>query len=139
MEDFWNRMSELFRFELSFDGEVQNVGFLQALDEVGLQEEVTDDLYSLFDTLPIPKLCEPTSFWFTSAGIKRYRGAIDRVIDEIAENNWQLVGAYLEDSADNAIYKDDLQVAFQAEYILSRGIKYVKVNDVDAFISSVKS
>ena len=81
-------MSRLFRFELAFSGEPQGVGFLQGLDDVGLLGFIRDDLYSLFDTLPIYELDEPVSFWFTEDGLRQYEDAINRIADEVSENGW---------------------------------------------------
>ena len=131
-------MSRLFRFELAFSGEPQGVGFLQGLDDVGLLGFIRDDLYSLFDTLPIYELDEPVSFWLTEDGLRQYEDAINRIADEVSENGWQLIGASIDDSMENVIYKDMFQAAFPLEYIKSKQIEYLNVNNVDEFILSAK-
>ena len=131
-------MSRLFRFELAFSGEPQGVGFLQGLDDVGLLGFIRDDLYSLFDTLPIYELDEPVSLWFTEDGLRQYEDAINRIADEVSENGWQLIGASIDDSMENVIYKDMFQAAFPLEYIKSKQIEYLNVNNVDEFILSAK-
>ena len=131
-------MSRLFRFELAFSGEPQGVGFLQGLDDVGLLGFIRDDLYSLFDPLPIYELDEPVSFWFTEDGLRQYEDAINRIADEVSENGWQLIGASIDDSMENVIYKDMFQAAFPLEYIKSKQIEYLNVNNVDEFILSAK-
>lgn len=132
-------MSKLFRFELAFDGEPQGIGFLQGLADIGLWDLVTMNLYSLFDTLPFCELdeCEPVSFWFTEAGIDQYGDAINQIIDEISEVNWQLIGASIEDDLENVVYKDKFQVAFLYEYITGVCPGYVEVHDIDEFVKEV--
>lgn len=133
-------MSRLFRFELAFDGTPQGVGFLQGLANVGLWEVIEDGLYSLFETLPVCELGvdEPVSFWFTEYGLDRYDDSINRIADEIAENNWQLIGTSIDDDMKNAIYKDEFQVAFLRSDICERFIlKYVDVKDIDEFRMSI--
>jgi len=130
-------MSRLYRFELAFDGEPQGVGFLQGLDDIGLWNVVTSNLYSLFDILPAPKLDESVSFWFTEYGVAWFEDAINQVIDEIAENNWQLLGAVIDDDLQESIYHDEFQAAFHLEYIGSMSIEYVEVRDIGEFMQDV--
>ena len=85
-------MSRLFRFELAFSGEPQGVGFLQGLDDVGLLGFIRDDLYSLFDTLPIYELDEPVSFWFTEDGLRQYEDAINRLQTKCQKMAGSLLG-----------------------------------------------
>lgn len=97
-----------------------------------------EKIYSLFDTLPIYELDEPVSFWFTEDGLRQYEDAINRIADEVSENGWQLIGASIDDSMENVIYKDMFQAAFPLEYIKSKQIEYLNVNNVDEFILSAK-
>lgn len=132
-------MGKLFRFELAFDGEPQGVGFLQGLDDVGLWSIVRDELYSLFDSLPICELDEPdgVSFWFTEAGLRKYEGAINRVSNEITEEGWQLIGAVIDDSLEDVLYRDDFQAAFPLECIRMMDIQYVPIFDVNELLDSI--
>lgn len=132
-------MSKLFRFELSFFGDPQEVGFLQGLNDVGLRDTIRDDLCSLFDSLPIHELDEPdgVSFWFTEEGAREYEEAIKRVADAISGKGWELIDASINDNLENAVYKDRFQVAFPLEYIRTMQIEYADVPDVDAFVASV--
>ena len=130
-------MSKLFRFELAFFEEPQGVGFLKGLDDVDLWDVVKDDLYSLFDTLPIYELDEPVSFWFTEEGLEKYAGAINRVADELSEVGWQLIGTSINDDMKDILYKDVFQVAFPLEYIWVMQLEYVNVTDVDEFLSAI--
>lgn len=139
LEKGCDTMGKLFRFELSFFGEPQGVGFLQGLDDVGLRGAIRDDLYALFDSLPIHELDQPggVSFWFTEEGIRKYEEAIKRVADAISGKGWELIGASINDNLENAVYKDRFQVAFPLEYIRTMQIEYADVPDVDVFVASV--
>ena len=127
-------MQKLFRFELAFEGEPQDVGFLQGLTDVGLWSVVESDLYAQFEALPAIELQHEghISFWFTEAGLDRFDDAIDRVIDEIAEAGWNLIGAIIQEDLANAIYKDEYQAAFPYELVAGRG-EYVEVTDITEF------
>lgn len=100
---------------------------------------MTDDLYSLFDTLPHRDLdvCEPVSFWFTENGLEQFTDAINRVADELSSVNWQLLGATTETDLEYAVYKDAFQAAFLREDVMLGQSEYVEVRDVDEFKSSV--
>ena len=132
-------IQKFFRFELAFDGEPQDVGFLQGLVDAGLGSILTDDLYSLFDTLPHCGLdvYEPVSFWFTENGLEQFTDAINRVADELSSVNWQLLGATTETDLEYAVYKDAFQAAFLREDVMLGQSEYVEVRDVDEFKSSV--
>ena len=45
-------MAKIYRFELMFMGELQQVGFLQGLDDIGLSNAEVRGLLSMFDSLP---------------------------------------------------------------------------------------
>ena len=70
--------------------------------------------------------------------MRQYEDAINRIADEVSENGWQLIGASIDDSMENVIYKDMFQAAFPLEYIKSKQIEYLNVNNVDEFILSAK-
>lgn len=53
---------KLFRFELAFDGEPQDIGILRGLDDIGLPEGVSVNIEEDFNELPCPKLSEAVSF-----------------------------------------------------------------------------
>lgn len=112
-------MSKFYRFELAFDGQPQGVGFLQGLTDTGLPKSITDDIYHEFDLLPAQILEDPglPVFFFTEAGLNRFGAALDRIISELGEINWQLLGYTMEDDPANAIYHDVWQAAFDREYL----------------------
>lgn len=132
-------MAKLYRFELAFDGEPQGVGFPQGLTDVELWKPVETDLYDCFESLPVPKLApgleldEPVSFWFTEEGLSAFDDSINRVADEIAEKNWQLLGMWMEADLTDAIYHDKYQAACAVEYISGIPRQFVPVLDVDEF------
>lgn len=131
---------QLFRFELAFDGEPQEVGLMQGLDDIGLCEEVLRDIEDAFSDLPCPHLTQPCSFWFTEIGVLRFKSVLDSVIGDIAENSWQLLGAVLNDpDMDKAIYQDKYQVAFSPEYVHSIGPQYKELNRLDELVNGVIS
>ena len=43
---------KLYRFELAFMGEMQNVGFLHGLNDIGLDAETERQMLAPFDKLP---------------------------------------------------------------------------------------
>lgn len=127
---------KLFRFELAFDGEPQGVGFMQGTYDIGLPKLITSNLYSLFDELPYHELNyeeDTISFWFTEYGLDYFGEAINKVIKDIAEKNWQFVGAIMEDDLSCAIYKDEFQAAFPYGYVWGSHTEYVEVTDVNKF------
>ena len=127
-------MEKLYRFELAFEGEPQDVGFLQGLDDVGLWPELTEELYALFDGLPIRELEteERISCWFTEAGLERFGDAIDRIIDEISGAGWQLIGASIRANLTDALYRDEYQAFFAYERVAGE-VNYVELDDVGEF------
>ena len=112
-------MSKFYRFELAFDGQPQGVGFLQGLEDTGLPKSTTDDIYHEFDLLPAQTLEGPSlpAFFFTDTGLDRFGAALDRIISELDEINWQLLGYIMEDDLANAIYYDECQAAFDREHL----------------------
>lgn len=64
---------KLFRFELAFDGEPQDIGILRGLDDIGLPEGVSVNIEEDFNELPCPKFSEAVSFWFTEFGVQTFQ------------------------------------------------------------------
>lgn len=116
-----------FRFELAYQGELRNLGFLQEIDEIGLPIHDEAELINLFDSLACPVIRKPASFWFTTLGLKTYGNAIWRVQKAIIPHGWSLVYAIIDISTGdlkNAIYEDPEQIAFHAKWIKGIMLQY---------------
>lgn len=112
-----------FRFELAFDGEPQDVGLLQGLEDVGLPTDVCGNLYEGFASLKSPDLETddgPVSFWFSGDGLEKYGESIDLIQKTIIEKGWSLIVSTMKmDASDmaNAVYQDEYQAAWTREYV----------------------
>lgn len=103
---------KLFRFELAFDGEPQDIGILRGLDDIGLPEGVSVNIEGDFNELPCPKLSEAVSFWFTEFGVQTFQATLDYLVEQSRELNWQILYAELPGmSISKALYADQFQVA----------------------------
>lgn len=103
---------KLFRFELAFDGEPQDIGILRGLDDIGLPEGVSVNIEEDFNELPCPKLSEAVSFWFTEFGVQTFQATLDYLVEQSRELNWQILYAELPGmSISKALYADQFQVA----------------------------
>lgn len=103
---------KLFRFELAFDGEPQDIGILRGLDDIGLPEGVLVNIEEDFNELPCPKLSEAVSFWFTEFGVQTFQATLDYLVEQSRELNWQILYAELPGmSISKALYADQFQVA----------------------------
>ena len=103
---------KLFRFELAFDGEPQDIGILRGLDDIGLPEGVSANIEEDFNELPCPKLSEAVSFWFTEFGVQTFQATLDYLVEQSRELNWQILYAELPGmSISKALYADQFQVA----------------------------
>lgn len=119
-----NGRSFLYRFELAFDGEPQDIGLLQGVDDIPMLALVRDAFYGMFGSLNSPDVFSEDDskvvFWFTEEGLKKYSNAINFIIPELEKNNWQVIAMPLRfDSGvsnfltmDDALYEDAFQVAF---------------------------
>ena len=89
---------KLYRFELAFMGEMQNVGFLHGLNDIGLDAETERQMLAPFDKLPRKFLGNSAnvSFWFTVDGLHRYLPAIQMLEKEIEPDGWNLLYATME-------------------------------------------
>lgn len=127
---------KFYRFTLAFDGEPQEVGFLQGLSEVGLPDEVLIALYKPFDTkLKVPVLtvfqdenCVRGEFWFTEAGVRLFAQDIENILQAISPYNWQILCGVLDSSVrgseDDAIdlmqdylYQDEYQICWPRQVL----------------------
>ena len=124
-------MEKLYRFELSFDGIPQNVGFLQGLDDVGLQTRTLSKLTRAFDTLPVVTLQPPCEFWFTEQGMKRFTADIGAVIRAIKSRGWGLQLGIMEAKEavlKRSLYRDKWQAAWVPCYLAPFRPEFIPVN-----------
>ena len=113
----------LYRFELAFDGVPQDVGILQGLDDTPVSLFTRDELYSFFDSLPIPPSLSTEddsrlSCWFTEKGLAEFAPAINVIITEVEKFNWQVIGKSVCIDTDFALYSDEFQVMFSRTDVL---------------------
>lgn len=111
-----------YRFELAFEGEPQDVGFLQGIDDIGLDTKTEAWLLDQFEKLACPNLAPgaQVSFWFSQDGLKRFLPAIRNVQSRILDHGWEILFAVMEvtpeEMSERAIYSDKDQAAFPTEW-----------------------
>lgn len=130
---------KLFRFELAFDGEPQEVGIMQGLDDIGLPEGVAVNIEEDFNELPLPHLSEPVSFWFTESGVRAFEATLDFLAEQSQEMNWQILYAVLpEGDVSKALYSDEFQVAFPAGLVERRHLQYKELGKVGDLLKEAR-
>lgn len=130
---------KLFRFELAFDGEPQEVGIMQGLDDIGLPEGVAVNIEEDFNELPLPHLPEPVSFWFTESGVRAFEATLDFLAEQSQEMNWQILYAVLpEGDVSKALYSDEFQVAFPAKLVELRHLQYKELGKVGDLLKEAR-
>lgn len=129
-----------YRFELAYYGEHQDVGFLQGLDEIGLETETEAWLLDQFEPLPCPDLApfvvgEQVSFWFTELGLRTFISAIRKVQAQILDYGWEVLFSVIdvspEELAERAVYSDKDQFAFPAAWVKDGMPKYHPLPSLD--------
>lgn len=89
-----------FRYEMSFNGIRQNIGFISGMEKAGLGQETVTEIKDVFDEhLPFP----PYEDWdesmgfacafFTKAGVQRFGEEIEYLKEflEALDNGWEIV------------------------------------------------
>lgn len=138
-------MQTLYRFELAFGGEEQGVGFLQGLDDTPIPALVRDELYGMFDSLPVPPTLStpddsPVICWFTEKGLRQFAEAINAVIYELSVYDWQMIVMplcidtdkpfSLQDS--DALYADAYQMVFSySDFRETNDLDFKEISFVD--------
>lgn len=107
----------LYRFELAFEGEPQNIGFLHGLDNTGLSKDTCNLIEQAFSDLPVRPLNRPCCFWFRETGVEIFAPVIDRIIQLIEPRGWQIIAARVNLPIEKALYWDNYQAAFLPETI----------------------
>lgn len=106
-------MEKFYRFELMFDGQPQNVGFLQGLEDAHLPLSQERLCYELFHELPSPMLPPDGMyiFWFTEEGLNEY-GSSARIVNRLLKEHapgWELCGTVMKPNRgilQKAVYTD---------------------------------
>lgn len=126
-----NVTEKLYRFMLAFDGEMQDVGVLQGLEDTGIDFTLSEELYEPFEELPSPLLetpdDSPVECWFTEKGLLKFADALNDIIYELSCLNWQVTAQVIEESRYHALYADDYQIAFASSYLETDKTKYTEV------------
>lgn len=113
----------LYRFELTFCDEPQDVGLFQGLEDALPGNEVMYITKTLFAALPEPEVAEEFSYeplccWFTEAGLDKFMEELKFVTAHLAAVGWGVCAAVIEvGSLEYAAYKDADQVVFPVEYL----------------------
>lgn len=126
-----------FRFELAFDGEAQNIGFLTGIDDIGLDIHCEVELLAPFESLPCPHIHTRCEFWFTEDGLCRYQDALMDIARTIRKKNWQLIYAVFDASEEdlgNRVYCDKWQAAWPIEYLNTNKAGFKEVGCIRADI-----
>lgn len=113
-----------YRFELTFDGELQHVGLFQGLDDA--IPDGTDDLInSLFPFLPIPETEPapddgPLCCWFTEQGLDACMSGLREISLRLDGTGWGLCAAVIDAGPADAVYTDSLQAVFRERQLNGR-------------------
>lgn len=114
------------RFEMAFQGDEQQVGFLTGLDDTGMNEEFVEELMEPFNrSLSVPPYRDWESnaehfpgAYFTRAGYLRYKEDIDRIIRAVKyrDNGWEVVAIQSYEFPDDHLYYEDEHQAIVKTY-----------------------
>lgn len=120
-------MGGLYRYELAFNGELQDIGFLQGMYELGLDDGRADDLVRNFDTLmkiPSGVFCPNARSFFTEKGIDVSREDISRLVSAYREHGlFQVAVGTLQEvmlDVDDILYSDDYQAIIRQDAMKGR-------------------
>ena len=117
----------LHRFELAFDGEPQDVGFLHGLQDIGFSSEKEARLHRPFtEFLPspdiVPERREPLVFFFTEKGLRYFLFDIYCIAKEVEAAGWSFVYRKVNAVNDSLIrYRDEYQIALWASDVPDEG------------------
>lgn len=115
------------RYDLMFEGETQDVGFMVGLVDTGMDEDEIDELLEPFDEgLPNPpvqgKVDSSTHFaawYFTTTGEETFREAIQAICEAVhfRKNGWSVRKTVVTDvEPSDIVYKDAYQAAIRTAY-----------------------
>lgn len=117
--------NKLYRYELAYFGELQGIGFITGLKDLGLANELIDQLVYDFDqTLPLPnfnsitynKGIEYPASYFTEKGKERFSSSIQKIIEHVDSLNteWEVIEEIIEDYT--TVYEDNFQALVLKKY-----------------------
>lgn len=105
-------MGRYVRIELCFDGENQECGVFQALDDTGITKEQYFNYTDYFEKeLISPTVDSPCWFFFTVDGIRKFLPVFKDILDKIVPHGWDFDLILMETDME-PIYKDQLQAAW---------------------------
>lgn len=116
----------LYRYELTCDGERQDVGFMTGLSELETNGRNYDHLLDAFRGLPVPRL-PPGRYlsFFTEKGMDAFKDGIKELIDAYYDDGLFEVMECIIDtellSADDVVYEDDFQAAVKESVVHGMG------------------
>ena len=117
---------EYTRFELYYEGEPQEVGFMMGLSEVISDEDHREELIERFDReLPMTGVTLPkedcakgyAASYFTEKGMHHFKDEIQAVIDAIEDKGWSVEQSVIEDG--DFLYQDEFQVVCFKPFIVT--------------------
>ena len=108
-------MDKLYRFELGFDENPQDIGIFRGLMDTGISEKMSNKLLAPFTNLLLPELNDLLArFWFTEEGVYEFLPDIVKIRDALQKRGWQIFCKAIPDDAETrryAMYQDAFQVA----------------------------
>lgn len=115
------------RFEMAFEGEEQQVGFLTGLDDTGMDEDEVEELMEPFNrSMGVPPYRnwkgETTHFpgaYFTKAGYLLFKDAIDKIVEAVKyrDNGWEVIEIQSYGFPEEDLYyEDEHQVIVKSYY-----------------------
>lgn len=111
-------MNKYIRYELSIDGQMQDVGFLVGLNDCGIPKEEIDNLLKHFnDSLNIVDLNKlelksiNAKFYFTEEGKKIFLKDIQLIIEKI-----ESLGLFEVEKIELLLSSDDKRIIYKDDY-----------------------
>ena len=132
------RTRTLYRFELSFDEEPQDVGLFNGIYDAVPDPDLADALQDRFTALPLPHVTRECTFWFTEAGLAASIGPLLDVMRVIGEYGWALSMAVIDRLDADPVYEDPYQIAYGPQDVRPQRPEYREVTP-DGLTALVKS
>lgn len=114
---------KVYRYELAFDGESQEVGFFVGLEDIGISGDLKKELIRPFDEkLPMPPISilanyKRTKSYFTEKGMRFFEAEISNLKNVIEEFCYEVLEIEKElTNKDKVVYKDSLQVILESSW-----------------------